>query len=257
MEEPIIRAVNLRKTFGPVVAVDSVSFEIEKGSVTALLGGNGAGKTTTLSCLLGLLLPTSGEIRIMGRDMLRERYLVLPRMNFSSPYVDLPFRLTVSENLRVYARLYGLKRPKERIAELAEELDFRGLLRRPYGKLSAGQKTRVALAKALLNEPEVLLMDEPTASLDPDMADYVRRYLSAYQQRSGATLMLASHNMHEVERMCDEVIMLRTGTVVDRGTPAELIARYGRRDMEEVFIHIARKGEAGEKDERPLRKAGS
>ncbi len=242
MEDAIIQVRNLRKRFGNITALNSVSFDIARGTITALLGGNGAGKTTTISLLLGLLLPTSGEIRVLGRDMLRERYLALPRMNFSSPYVDLPFRLTVWENLRVYALLYGLSGVNARIGELAEELEFTDLLKRHYGQLSAGQKTRVALAKALLNEPELLLMDEPTASLDPDMADYVRRYLTSYQQRTGATLLMASHNMMEVERMCGEVIMLRAGEVVDRGTPAGLIARYGRKTMEEVFIHIAREG---------------
>jgi ABC-2 type transport system ATP-binding protein len=256
MEEPVIRVRNLRKEFKQVVAVDSISFDIQRGTVTALLGGNGAGKTTTLSLLLGLLLPTAGEINILGCDILRERYLALPRMNFSSPYVDLPFRLTVAENLRVYAHLYGLSHPMRRIALLAEELEFGELLRRQYGQLSAGQKTRVALAKALLNEPELLLMDEPTASLDPDMADYVRHYLTAYQRRAGATIMLASHNMNEVERMCDDVIMLRAGVVVDRGTPKELITRYGRRTMEEVFIHIARNRD-GVEEERGSRGASS
>ncbi len=244
MAEPIIQVRNLSKRFKEVVALDSVSFEISAGSITALLGGNGAGKTTTISLLLGLLLPTAGEIRIMGRDILRERYLALPHMNFSSPYVDLPFRLTVWENLWVYGHLYGLAGVAGRIRALGEELDFTHLLKRPYGKLSAGQKTRVGLAKALLNEPRLLLMDEPTASLDPDMADYVRRYLTAYQTRTGATILLASHNMTEVERMCGDVIMLRSGLVVDRGTPRGLIARYGRRTMEEVFIHIARGADA-------------
>jgi ABC-2 type transport system ATP-binding protein len=245
MEEAIIQVQDLTKRFGSVTAVESLSFEIAPGSVTALLGGNGAGKTTTISLLLGLLLPTSGQIRILGRDMLRERFAVLPRMNFSSPYVDLPFRLSVEENLRVYAMLYACVDAAGRIRTLARELEFDALLGRPYGQLSAGQKTRVALAKALLNEPELLLMDEPTASLDPDMADYVRRYLIDYQRGCGATILLASHNMAEVERMCSEVIMLRTGKLVDRGTPAELISRYGRKDMEEVFIAIARQDEDG------------
>ncbi len=245
MEEAIIQVKDLRKRFGDVTAVDGISFRIARGSITGLLGGNGAGKTTTISLLLGLLLPTSGEIRIMGVDMLRNRHAALPRMNFSSPYVDLPFRLTVAENLTVYALLYGVSGVASRIRELAEELEFADLLRRHYGQLSAGQRTRVALAKALLNEPEVLLMDEPTASLDPDMADYVRQYLTAYQRRRGATILLASHNMTEVERMCGDVIMLRAGSLVDRGAPRELIARYGGKNLEEVFIAIARQGEAG------------
>jgi len=205
-----------------------------------LLGGNGAGKTTTLSMLLGLLLPTSGDVRVLGEDMLKHRYRVLARMNLSSPYVDLPHRLTVQENLSVYARLYGVTARKRRIAQLASELDIAAFLKRAYGNLSAGQKTRVSLAKALLNEPDLLLLDEPTASLDPDTADRMRSYLNAYKQRTGATILLASHNMLEVERLCSDVIMMRTGKIVDRGTPAELLARYGQKNLEAVFLDIAR-----------------
>jgi ABC-2 type transport system ATP-binding protein len=190
--------------------------------------------------LLGLLLPSAGHVRILGEDMLSHRHRVLARMNFSSPYVDLPHRLTVLENLSVYARLYGLRDRQRRIERLAAELDIAAFLKRAYGNLSAGQKTRVGLAKALLNEPELLLLDEPTASLDPDSADRMRSYLGAYRQRTGATLLLASHNMLEVERMCDDVIMMRTGRIVDRGTPAGLLARYGRDNLEEVFLDIAR-----------------
>ncbi|MEQ8166929.1 MAG: ABC transporter ATP-binding protein [Alphaproteobacteria bacterium] len=236
----VIDVRNLVKHFGSTAAVDGISFTVSAGSTTALLGGNGAGKTTTISMLLGLLLPTSGEIRILDQDMLRHRFRVLPRLNFSSPYVDLPHRLTVYENLRIYANLYGVPDPDARIDGLASDLDLTPLLTRPTGRLSSGQKTRVALAKALLNEPDVLLLDEPTASLDPDTADFVRRYLSDYQNRTGATILLASHNMTEVERLCDRVLMMKNGTIVDRGAPDELIRRYGRRDMEEVFLHIAR-----------------
>jgi ABC-2 type transport system ATP-binding protein len=231
---------DLRKRFATIEAVRGISFDVRAGTTTALLGGNGAGKTTTLSMLLGVLLPTSGAVRILGCDMLRERYRVLPRMNFTSPYVDLPKRLTVRENLRVFADLYGVARPAMRIDELATELDLGGLLKRPYGQLSAGQRTRVSLAKALLNHPDVLLLDEPTASLDPDIGDRMRSHLERYQQASGCTMLLASHNMSEVERMCADVIMLRTGSVVDQGSPAQLIARYGRDTMEEVFLDIAR-----------------
>lgn len=238
--DAIIDVEDLSKHYGPVRAVDGISFQIAAGRTCALLGGNGAGKTTTIAMLLGLLLPTSGRIRIMGEDMLRCRYRVLPRMNFSSPYVDLPQRLTVLENLLVYGRLYGVRRLRARLAELGRELDIEPLLKRPYRSLSAGQKTRVGLAKALLNTPEILLLDEPTASLDPDSADRLRSYLMDYQRRSGATLLLASHNMSEVERLCDQVIMLRAGLIVDTGTPRELIERYGRQDMEEVFLDIAR-----------------
>ena len=234
-------AVNdLAKRFGKIEAVRGVTFEVRAGTTTALLGGNGAGKTTTLSMLLGVLLPTAGSIHVLGCDMLRERHRVLPRMNFTSPYVDLPKRLTVRENLRVFADLYGIERPSFRIGELAAELDLADLLKRPYGQLSAGQRTRVSLAKSLLNRPDALLLDEPTASLDPDIGDRMRSYLEDYQRRSGCTMLLASHNMNEVERMCSDVIMLRAGSVVDQGSPGELIARYGRETMEEVFLDIAR-----------------
>jgi ABC-2 type transport system ATP-binding protein len=172
--------------------------------------------------------------------VLRHRYRVLPRMNFSSPYVDLPHRLTVRQNLVIYARLYGLPQREERIAELARDLQIEPLLDRPAGKLSSGQKTRVALAKALLNEPELLLLDEPTVSLDPDTGDWVRGYLEDYRGRTGATILLASHNMAEVERLCSEVLMMKAGHIVDRGSPDELIDRYGRTNLEEVFLHIAR-----------------
>lgn len=244
--ELVIRVKDLRKHYGPVRAVDGISFEVARGATCALLGGNGAGKTTTIAMLLGLLLPTGGQIQILGEDVPRHRYRVLPRINFSSPYLDLPQRLTVAENLTVYARLYGVYHIRERLATLGRDLDIAAFFKRPYGNLSAGQKTRVALAKALLNEPEILLLDEPTASLDPDTADRMRSILTDYRDRSGATLLLASHNMSEVERLCDQVIMLRTGHVVATGTPRELIHRYGRKDMEEVFLDIARGIQSGE-----------
>lgn len=240
MAEPVVVAEHLTKRFDDTVAVEDIDFTIERGSTTALLGGNGAGKTTTLAMLLGLLLPSSGNIRIFGHDVLQHRYRVLPRMNFSSPYVDLPYRLTVRENLTVYAHLYGLSDVNRRLRRIVDELDLGGFLQRTYGQLSSGQKTRVALAKALLNEPELLLLDEPTASLDPDTADYVRRYLEQYKAQAGSTILLASHNMSEVERLCDDVMMLRAGRIVDRGRPEALLTRYGRRNMEEVFIDIAR-----------------
>ncbi len=231
---------DLRKRFASVEAVRGVTFDVREGTTTALLGGNGAGKTTTLSMLLGVLLPTSGAITVLGCDMLRDRHRVLPRMNFTSPYVDLPKRLTVRENLRVFADLYGVERASMRIGELTAELDLADLLNRPYSELSAGQRTRVSLAKALLNRPAVLLLDEPTASLDPDIGDRMRSHLENYQRMSGCTMLLASHNMSEVERMCDDVMMLRAGAVVDHGSPARLIERYGRDTMEEVFLDIAR-----------------
>jgi len=240
VSDAVIAVRDLRKRFARVEAVRGITFDVRAGTTTALLGGNGAGKTTTLSMLLGVLLPTSGAITVLGCDMLRDRHRVLPRMNFTSPYVDLPKRLTVRENLRVFADLYGVARPSMRIGELSAELDLVDLLKRPYGQLSAGQRTRVSLAKALLNRPDVLLLDEPTASLDPDIGDRMRSHLESYQRISGCTMLLASHNMSEVERMCDDVIMLRAGTVVDKGSPTQLIERYGRDTMEEVFLDIAR-----------------
>jgi len=240
MPDPVIFVENLVKRYGRTLAVDGIGFVVERGVTAALLGGNGAGKTTTLSILLGLLLPTSGRIHLFGEDVLRHRYRVLPRLNFSSPYVDLPHRLTVRQNLSIYARLYGVVGRKERIALLARDLQIEPLLDRPAGKLSSGQKTRVALAKALLNEPELLLLDEPTASLDPDTGDWVRSYLEEYRTRTGATILLASHNMAEVERLCSQIMMMKEGKIVDRGSPGELILRYGRTNLEEVFLHIAR-----------------
>jgi ABC-2 type transport system ATP-binding protein len=240
MPEPVIQVEELVKHYGSTLAVGGISFCVERGVTAALLGGNGAGKTTTLAILLGLLLPTSGTVRAFGEDVVRHRYRVLPRMNFSSPYVDLPHRLTVRQNLTIYARLYGLGRHAERISLLARDLQIEALLERPAGKLSAGQKTRVALAKALLNEPELLLLDEPTASLDPDTGDWVRGYLEDYRGRTGATILLASHNMAEVERLCSNVMMMKEGRIVDRGSPDALIERYGRTNLEEVFLHIAR-----------------
>ena len=241
-EEPTrpVAVEALRKTYRSVVAVDGISFNLEEGSVTALLGGNGAGKTTTIAMLLGLVVPTSGVIRVFGADITRERARVAHRMNFESPYVDMPMRLTVRENLTVYARLYGVMNVRERIAAVAEELQIEPLLERPNGKLSAGQKTRVSLAKALLNAPELLLLDEPTASLDPDTADWVRGKLDAYRADRGATILLASHNMAEVERLADRVIMLERGRIVADGTPPALIESFGRDTLEDVFLDIAR-----------------
>jgi ABC-2 type transport system ATP-binding protein len=247
MTEPVISVTGLTKRFRETLAVDHIDFTVPEGATAALLGGNGAGKTTTLSMLLGLLLPTEGDVAIFGEDMLRHRYRVLPRMNFSSPYVDLPHRLTVQENLSIYGKLYGVPDLKRRIAGLAEDLQLAEFLPRKTGSLSAGQKTRVALAKALINEPELLLLDEPTASLDPDTGDWVRGYLETYRGRTGATILLASHNMGEVERLCSDVFMLRRGRIVDRGSPAALIERYGRETLEEVFLDIAR-GTARQRD---------
>jgi ABC-2 type transport system ATP-binding protein len=237
---PPIAVTHLVKRYDDVTAVDGVSFTIEKGSRTALLGGNGAGKTTTIAMLLGLVLPTSGAITVFGEDITRHRYRVLHRMNFISPYVNLPMRLTLRQNLETFANLYGVLGPAARVRDIAAALRLDDLLDRAAGTLSAGQKTRAAIAKALVNAPELLLLDEPTASLDPDTADWVRGVLQDYQAARGATLLIASHNMLEVERMADRVIMLEKGRVVEDGTPAELISRYGRQTLEDVFLDIAR-----------------
>ncbi|KAA5607354.1 ABC transporter ATP-binding protein [Roseospira marina] len=242
---PAIEADGLTKVFEgpnrqPVTAVDGIAFRVPGNRTIGLLGGNGAGKTTTISMVVGLLLPTSGSLRVLGRDMVHDRHLALARMNFSSPYVDLPHRLTVRENLNIYAHLYGVPSARLRIEAVAEDLHLTDLLKRPAGKLSAGQKTRVSLAKAMLNDPVLLLLDEPTASLDPDTGDWVRDYLIRWRARTGATMFLASHNMAEVERLCDEVLIMKAGRIQDQGAPGALIGRYGRRTLEEVFLDIAR-----------------
>ena len=231
---------DLTKVYGAVTAVDRISFTLAEGTTVALLGGNGAGKTTTIAMLLGLVVPSSGEVRVFGEDVSRHRGRVAHRMNFQSPYVDLPARLTVRQNLSVYAGLYGIANAAERIAYIAESLHIAPLLDRATGKLSAGQKTRVGLAKALLNAPELLLLDEPTASLDPDTADWIRHKLKDYATSRGATLLLASHNMTEVERLADRVILLHRGRIIEDETPAKLIATYGRETLEEVFLDVVR-----------------
>jgi ABC-2 type transport system ATP-binding protein len=238
---PAIEVEDLSKRYGDVVAVDRLSFAVPAGSTTALLGANGAGKTTTIAMILGLLAASAGRITVLGEEVPRHRARVLGRMNFSSPYVDLPLRLSARQNLLVYADLYRVPRADARIAELASDLDLLDLLERPTGRLSAGQKTRLMLAKALINQPELLLLDEPTASLDPDTADVIRGYLERYQREYGATVLLASHNMAEVERLCSNVLMLKRGRLVDQGAPAELLRRYGRANLEQVFLDIARR----------------
>jgi ABC-2 type transport system ATP-binding protein len=238
--EPAIVLDRIGKVYKQTRAVDGVSFAIAAGSVTGLLGGNGAGKTTTIGMIMGLILPSEGTIRVLGADMARDRRRVLARMNFESPYVDMPHRLTVRQNLRVFGRLYGVRGVAAKIEALADALALKDLLDRPSGKLSAGQKTRVALAKALINDPEVLLLDEPTASLDPDTADWVRGHIESYRRARGATILLASHNMAEVERLCDRVIMLKQGRVVGDGTPEAFRVKYDRDSLEEVFLDVAR-----------------
>ncbi len=235
-----IGVTHLSKRFGQVTAVDRISFTVKRGTTVGLLGGNGAGKTTTISMLLGMLVPDGGTIEALGYDMARNRFDALARMNYSSPYVALPMRLTVSENLMVYGHLYNVPKLKDRIRDLADEFDLKALLDRRAGALSAGHKTRVALAKALINRPDLLLLDEPTASLDPDTADYVRSRLEDYRTKTGAAILLASHNMIEVERLCSVVLMMKQGKIVDRGAPDTLIARYGRDNLEQAFLAIAR-----------------
>ncbi len=242
---PPVEVRRLKKVYRDVAAVDGIDFRLAAGAVTALLGGNGAGKTTTIAMLMGLVIPSSGEALVFGANMASQRHRVLHRMNFESPYVDVPMRLTVRQNLEIYGRLYGVRDLAEVIAATAQDLRLTEFLDRPYGKLSAGQKTRVSLAKALINEPELLLLDEPTASLDPDTADWVRGKLADYCKRRRATLVLASHNMAEVERLADRVIMLERGRVIADATPSDLIQGFGRGTLEEVFLAIARRsGEA-------------
>jgi len=245
--EIAIAVDQLVKVYKTTRAVDGISFALTRGSTTGLLGGNGAGKTTTLAMLLGLLTPTSGSVHVLGAQMPRQRYQVLHKLNFESPYMDMPHRLTIRQNLRVFGRLYAVGNLEQRILSLAEELDLVDLLDRPVGKLSAGQKTRAGLAKALINSPQVLLLDEPTASLDPDTADWVRTRLERFRAARGATVLLASHNMSEVERLCERVIIMKQGRIEDDDTPERLLIRYGRETLEQVFLDVARgRGQARE-----------
>lgn len=237
-----ISVQQLFKRYRDVVAVDGVTFAVPHGSFTALLGGNGAGKTTTIAMLLGLVQPTAGAIHILGQDFSSNAKTLLGQMNFQSPYADLPRRLTVRQNLTIYARLYGVSAVRERIAEVARDLDLETLLDRPFGELSAGQRTRGSLAKAFINRPQIMLLDEPTASLDPDTADWVRGLLARYARETGATFLIASHNMLEVERLCDQVLMMKQGRIVDSGSPKDLIEKYGRTTLEDVFLDVARRG---------------
>jgi ABC-2 type transport system ATP-binding protein len=235
-----IDVARLVKVYKTTRAVDDVSFRIVRGSITGLLGGNGAGKTTTIAMIMGLVLPTSGSVQVLGASMPEQSAEVLGRMNFESPYVDMPLRLTVRQNLTVFGRLYAVRNLRERIEALAADLDLSEFLDRPNGKLSSGQKTRVALAKALINQPELLLLDEPTASLDPDTADWIRQHLIAYRKANNATILLASHNMLEVERLCDRVIIMKRGRIEDDDSPDKIMLRYNRASLEEVFLDVAR-----------------
>jgi ABC-2 type transport system ATP-binding protein len=239
-ESAAIEVARLVKTYKKTRAVDDISFRIARGSITGLLGGNGAGKTTTIAMIMGLVLPTAGRVRVLGHRMPEESDRVLGRMNFESPYVDMPMRLTVRQNLTIFGKLYAVSHLRERIDRIAGDLDLVDLLDRPNGKLSAGQKTRVALAKALINEPELLLLDEPTASLDPETADWVRQHLETYRKMQRATILLASHNMLEVERLCDRIIIMKRGRIEDDDTPEAIMARYNRSTLEDVFLDVAR-----------------
>ncbi|TYL78066.1 ABC transporter ATP-binding protein [Bradyrhizobium cytisi] len=244
-----IEVDRLVKLYKQTCAVDGISFTLPRGSITGLLGGNGAGKTTTIAMIMGLVLPTSGRVRVLGHRMPEQSAEVLGRMNFESPYVDMPMRLTVRQNLTIFGKLYAVENLADRIARLADELDLNDFIDRANGKLSAGQKTRVALAKALINQPELLLLDEPTASLDPDTADWVRAHLERYRNENNATILLASHNMLEVERLCDRVIIMKRGRVEDDDTPDAIMARYNRTTLEEVFLDVARGRTNGAKEE--------
>src|SRR3954469_12404516 len=235
-----IEVARLVKFYKTTCAVNDVSFRIARGSITGLLGGNGAGKTTTIAMIMGLVLSTSGRIQVLGSAMPEQSADVLGRMNFESPYVDMPMRLTVRQNLTIFGRLYAVAHLRERIEALAADLDLSEFLDRPNGKLSSGQKTRVALAKALINQPDLLLLDEPTASLDPDTADWIRRHIESYREANNATILLASHNMLEVERLCDRVIIMKRGRIEDDDTPGNIMQRYNRATLEEVFLDVAR-----------------
>jgi len=232
---------NIVKKFKSVTAVDRISFIIERNKTLGLLGPNGCGKTTSIGMMLGLISPTSGQIFIDGILLEKKnRIKLLSLMNFASPYIELPKKLTVKQNLEVYARLYGVKNFKERIDELTEDLNLQKFLLKKNGELSSGQKNRVALAKSLINKPKLLFLDEPTASLDPDIGDFVREYIERYKKNNELTILLASHNMKEVERLCDKIIMMKQGKIVDSGTCSELINKHGRKNLEDTFLKIAR-----------------
>ena len=240
MNENIIEVKKLNKIYDKTIAVKDLSFVINKGKIIGLLGPNGCGKTTTIAMILGLVKPTSGEVIIKGKNLEKERINLLEKMNFISPYVELPKKLTVEENLKVYAGLYGVKNVNEKISELVNELRLNKFLKKKTGELSSGQKNRISLAKALINDPEILMMDEPTASLDPDTGDFVRSFIEHYSSKTNVTILLASHNMNEIERLCDSVMMMKDGIIVDTGKSQELISRHGRKNLEEVFLKIVR-----------------
>ena len=236
-----IEVKNLTKKFKNFIAVNNINFTLEKNKTLGLLGPNGCGKTTSIGMILGLITPTDGEVLIDNQNIDNsDRNDLLSKMNFASPYIELPKKLSVIQNLEVYGRLYGVKNLKERIEEISEELNLNDFLYKKTGELSSGQKNRVSLAKSLINKPEVLLLDEPTASLDPDIGDFVRNYIEVYKTKNEITILLASHNMKEVERLCDSVIMMKEGQIVDRGTCKDLVSRHGRDNLEDTFLKIAR-----------------
>jgi len=231
---------NLNKRFDKTLAVKNINFKISKGKIIGLLGPNGCGKSTTIGMILGLIKPTSGSVFINGKNIENNRTNLLEKMNFISPYIELPKKLTIEENLNVYGRLYGVKNLKNKIKELMEMLNLIQFKKRKTGELSSGQKNRVSLAKALINDPEILLLDEPTASLDPDVGDYVRGIIENFASKNNSTILLASHNMNEVERLCDEVMMMKNGEIIDQGKSSELVIKHGRKNLEDFFLKIAR-----------------
>ena len=237
-----IEIKNLNKHYNNIEAVKNINFTINKGSIVGLLGPNGCGKTTTIGMMLGLIKPSSGTVFINGQNIESEknRTKILEKMNFISPYVELPKKLTVEENLKVYGKMYGAKNLKDKISDLMKQLNLSEFKKRKTGELSSGQKNRVSLAKALINDPEILLLDEPTASLDPDVGDYIRTYIESFASKKGATILLASHNMNEVERLCNEVMMMKNGEIIDKGTCNDLIKKHGRKNLEETFLKIVR-----------------
>ena len=240
MNSLAIEINNLSKQYRNTLAVKNINFKINKGAIIGLLGPNGCGKSTTIGMMLGLIKPTSGKVVINGQNIENNRTSLLEKMNFISPYAELPKKLTVEENLKVYGRLYGVKNLKDRIYNVMKKLNLTQFITRKTGELSSGQKNRVSLAKALINDPEILLLDEPTASLDPDVGDYIRKIIEDFAANKGTTILLASHNMNEVERLCDEVMMMKNGEIIDKGKSIDLIDKHGRKNLEEVFLKIAR-----------------
>ena len=235
-----IEVNNLNKRFNKTLAVKNINFKISKGKTIGLLGPNGCGKSTTIGMILGLIKPTSGSVFINGKNIENNRTNLLEKMNFISPYIELPKKLTVEENLKVYGRLYGVRNLKSKIDEIMQKFNLTEFKKRKTGELSSGQKNRVSLAKALINEPEILLLDEPTASLDPDVGDTVRTFIEDFASNRGTTILLASHNMNEVERLCHEVMMMKDGKIIDKGKSSDLINKHGRKNLEEVFLKIVR-----------------